>query len=109
MTVLTILTAMDSDDGFNDEDEVFQWWVLLQWWLLACCFGGGCWVLGSGCGCWFSGGFVVQWWQWVVRWWLVFSVAIFFGGDSGEELMVEGGCVGILDREKGRKEERKEN
>ena len=33
------------------QDGVFQWWVLLWWWLLASCFGGGCWVLGSGCGC----------------------------------------------------------
>ena len=71
------------------------------------CFGGGCWVLGSGCG------FVVQWW--LVRWWLVFLVAIFFGnfgGDSCEELVfvVDGGrwlCGFTREREK--KEERKEN
>lgn len=45
-----ILTAMmfstgdtDGDDGFNGEDEVFQWWV---------CSGGGCWLLASVLGTW---------------------------------------------------------
>ena len=34
-----VSTSDDNDDGYDDKDEVFQWWVLLQWWLLASCFG----------------------------------------------------------------------
>ena len=73
MMVLTILTAMDSDDDFNEEDEVFQWWVLLQWWLLASCFCFG--YLGQVDG--FEFGFVLVGFALVVvvglllRWWVL--------------------------------------